>query len=235
MLCQPKGEKMKKFKHIPLFITPLLTLFNCAPITSDMHSAKTVGKGGIEITLNSGTLDYEDAESSMSEVQDNLGAHVAYGLGEKFDIRGRFETVKINGVEDLGEPVDDVTLLSLGLKYGLFKDKFAIFLPYDIYYNSEGESGPKTLAPTIIYTKTIRDAFELSPSAKIILQMDADMDDDPWLAFNFGLGINPGILLKKVELEKVVLRAENGILFTTDSEGEAWYTHATSGLSYQIK
>ena len=108
MLCQPKGEKMKKFKHIPLFITPLLTLFNCAPITSDMHSAKTIGKGGIEITLNSGTLDYEDAESSMSEVQDNLGAHVAYGLGEKFDIRGRFETVKINGVEDLGEPVDDV-------------------------------------------------------------------------------------------------------------------------------
>ena len=48
MLCQPKGEKMKKFKHIPLFITPLLTLFNCAPITSDMHSAKTIGKGGIE-------------------------------------------------------------------------------------------------------------------------------------------------------------------------------------------
>ena len=80
MLCQPKGEKMKKFKHIPLFITSLLSLFNCAPITSDMHSAKTVGKGGIEITLNSGTLDYEDAESSMSEVQDNLGAHVAYGL-----------------------------------------------------------------------------------------------------------------------------------------------------------
>ena len=128
---------MKKFKHIPLFFILLLILFNCAPITSDMHSAKTIGKGGIEITLNSGTLDYEDAESSISEMQDNLGAHVAYGLGEKLDIRGRFETLQINGVEDLGETIEDVTLFSLGLKYGLFKDKFAIFLPYDIYYNSE--------------------------------------------------------------------------------------------------
>ena len=134
---------MNKFKHIPLFFILLLILFNCAPITSDMHSAKTIGKGGIEITLNSGTLDYEDAESSISEMQDNLGAHVA--LGEKLDIRGRFETLQINGVEDLGETIEDVTLFSLGLKYGLFKDKFAIFLPYDIYYNSEGESGPKPL------------------------------------------------------------------------------------------
>ena len=224
---------MNKFKHIPLFIILLLILLNCAPITSDMHSAKTIGKGGIEITLNSGTLDYEDPESSMSEVQDNFGAHVAYGLGEKFDIRGRFETIQING--DFGENIEDVTLFSLGLKYGLFKDKFAIFLPYDIYYNSEGESGPKTLAPTLIYTKTFRDAFELNPSAKIILPMDADMDDDPWLAFNFGLGINPGILLKKVEFEKVMLRAEYGMLFPADAEGEAWYTHTTFGLSYQVK
>ena len=226
---------MNKFKHITLFTIPLFILFNCAPITSDMHSAKTIGKGGIEITLNSGTLDYEDAETSISEMQDNLGAHVAYGLGEKLDIRGRFETLQINGVEDLGETIEDVTLFSLGLKYGLFKDKFAIFLPYDIYYNSEGESGPKTLAPTLIYTKTIRDAFELNPSAKIILPMDADMDDDPWLAFNFGLGINPGILLKKVEFEKVMLRAEHGMLFPADAEGEAWYTHTTFGLSYQVK
>ena len=224
---------MKKFKPITLFTITLFILFNCAPITSDMHSAKTIGKGGVEITLNTGTLDYEDTESSMSEVQDNLGAHVAYGLGEKFDIRGRFETIQING--DLGENIEDVTLFSLGLKYGLFKDKFAIFLPYDIYYNSEGESGPKTLAPTLIYTKTFRDAFELNPSAKIILPMDADMDDDPWLAFNFGLGINSGILLKKVEFEKVMLRAEHGMLFPADAEGEAWYTHTTFGLSYQIK
>ena len=226
---------MKKFKHITLLTILLFILFNCAPITSDMHSAKTIGKGGIEITLNSGTLDYEDAESSISEMQDNLGAHVAYGLGEKLDIRGRFETLQINGVEDLGETIEDVTLFSLGLKYGLFEDKFAIFLPYDIYYNSEGESGPKTLAPTLIYTKTFRDAFELNPSAKIILPMDEDMDDDPWLAFNFGLGINPGILLKKVEFEKVMLRAEHGMLFPADAEGEAWYTHTTFGLSYQVK
>ena len=55
------------------------------------------------------------------------------------------------------------------------------------------------------------------------------MDDDPWLAFNFGLGINPGILLKKVELEKVVLRAENGIY---DSEGDCILTLP---LAYLIK
>ena len=115
---------MKRFNSFSLFIVTLLVSFNCAPITSDMQSAKSIGKGGIEVTLNTGSLDYDDSdENSMSDVQDNFGAHIAYGVGDKIDVRGRFENIKVNGlnsIDESGEGVD-ITLFSMGIKYGIFK------------------------------------------------------------------------------------------------------------------
>ena len=32
---------------------------NCAPVASDMQSAKLLGKGGLDITLNRGNLEYK--------------------------------------------------------------------------------------------------------------------------------------------------------------------------------
>ena len=90
---------MKRLNSFLLFIVTLLVSFKCAPITSDMQSAKSIGKGGIEVTLNTGSLDYDDSdENSMSDVQDNFGAHIAYGVGDKIDVRGRFENIKVNGL-----------------------------------------------------------------------------------------------------------------------------------------
>ena len=228
---------MKRFNSFSLFIVTLLVSFNCAPITSDMQSAKSIGKGGIELTLNTGSLDYDDSDgNSMSGVQDNFGAHIAYGLGDKFDVRGRFENINVsdlNGLDESGEGVD-ITLFSIGIKYGIFKDKLALYLPYDIYY-SDGESGPETLAPTLIYTKTLKEAFEVNPSAKWIMPMNEETDSDPGLAINLGLGVNPGSLLKKVEFERAMLRAEYGLYLPIDSEGDAWFSHTTFGLTYRIK
>ena len=237
MFCDTKGEKMKKFKHILLYTMPLFILFNCAPITSDMHSAKTIGKGGVELTVNTGSLDYDDSDgNSMSEVQNNFGAHIAYGLGDKLDIRGRYENINVNSLNSLDESGEevDITLFSIGIKYGVFKDKLALYLPYDIYY-SDGESGPETLAPTLIYTKTFKEAFEINPSAKWVMPMNEETDSDPGLAMNLGFGVNPGFLLRKVEFERAMLRAEYGLYIPIDSEGDAWFSHATFGLTYRIK
>ena len=228
---------MRNFNYFSLFIVIFLISFNCAPITSDMQSAKTSGKGGVELTVNTGSLDYDDSEgNSMSEVQDNFGAHIAYGLGDKLDIRGRFENINVNGLNSLDESGEevDITLYSIGIKYGVIKDKLALYLPYDIYY-SDGESGPETLAPTVIYTKTFKEAFEVNPSVKWIMPMNEETDSDPGLAINLGFGVNPGSLLKKVEFERAMLRAEYGLYLPIDSEGDAWFSHATFGLTYRLK
>ena len=227
---------MKLYNQFAILVIILFISSNCAPITSDMQSAKLTGKGGIELTLDKGSLDYEsEGDGELSDIQDNFGLLFAYGLSEKLDIRGRYEGIKINDLEGSGDEPLEFSLMRVGLKYGILKNKLALYLPYSIYYNSEGESGPKTLEPTLFYTKTIKDAFELSPSAKVILPMDDEMNDDLGLAFNLGFGLNPGRLLKKVEFEKAVLRAEWGIYLPTDSEGTAWYSHSTIGLSYKIK
>tara|TARA_B100000945_G_scaffold294836_1_gene271869 strand:- start:19 stop:705 length:687 start_codon:yes stop_codon:yes gene_type:complete len=228
---------MKKFNYFSLFTVIFLVSLDCAPITSDMQSAKTTGKGGIELTVNTGSLDYDDSDgNSMSEAQDNFGAHIAYGLGHKVDIRGRFENINVNSLNSLAESGEevDITLFSIGIKYGVIKDKLALYLPYDIYY-SDGESGPETLAPTLIYTKTFKEGFEVNPSAKWIMPMNEETDSDPGLAINLGLGVNPGSLLKKVEFERTMLRAEYGLYLPIDSEGDAWFSHTTFGLTYRIK
>ena len=54
-------------------------------------------------------------------------------------------------------------------------------------------------------------------------------------AINLGLGVNPGSLLKKVEFERAMLRAEYGLYLPIDSEGDAWFSHTTFGLTYRIK
>ena len=67
------------------------------------------------------------------------------------------------------------------------------------------------------------------------MPMNEETDSDPGLAVNLGLGINSGSLLKKVELERAMIRAEHGFYFPIDSEGDAWFSHATFGLTYRIK
>ena len=227
---------MKIYNQFSILVIILFISSNCAPVTSDMQSAKLTGKGGMELTIDKGSLDYESDENQISEIQDNLGLLFAYGLSEKFDLRGRYESINLNNIDNDGDEITKYSLMRLGLKHEIITNKLALYLPYSIYYNSEGEDGPKTLEPTLIYTKTIKDAYELNPSAKVIIPMDEEMvDDDLGLAFNLGFGLNPGRLLKKVEFEKAVFRAEYGIYFPPGSEGESWYSHTTFGLSYKIK
>jgi len=225
---------LKLYNQFAILVIILFISSNCAPITSDMQSAKLTGKGGIELTLDKGSLDYEsEGDGELSDIQDNFGLLFAYGLSEKLDIRGRYESIKLNDLEGSGDDILDISLMRVGLKYGILKNKLALYLPYSIYNDGDGEKISGTLEPTLLYTRTIKDAFELTPSAKVIL--DDEMEGDFGLAFNLGFGLNPGRLLKKVEFEKAVLRAEWGIYLPTDSEGTAWYSHSTIGLSYKIK
>ena len=141
--------------------------FDCAPITSEMQSAKTLGKGGIEISLNSGKVSMEsesnDDEMELDidgEVQNNSGASFAYGVTDNIDLRVRYENIEITAM-----PSEVAfSMLSLGVKYGILEDQLALFLPYTMYNNDDDSTDAATvISPTLLYTHTLKDKYEVTP------------------------------------------------------------------------
>ena len=116
---------MKIYNQFSILVIVLFILSNCAPVTSDMQSAKLTGKGGMELTIDKGTLDYDSDENQISEIQDNLGLLFAYGLSEKFDLRGRYESINLNNIDNDGDEITKYSLMRLGLKHGIITKRLS--------------------------------------------------------------------------------------------------------------
>ena len=217
---------------------------NCAPVASDMHSAKLLGKGGLDITLNRGNLEYKGTLESeigsgeyeeFNHVQENYGVLVGFGLTNKIDLRARIENISINN-NILDFP--DFRLISFGTKYSIFKDRLSLYVPFSTYkiVDDNDEDDRNLIEPTILFTKTIQDNFEINPSAKIIIPFDDMMVaiEDIGMAFNLGFGLHPKGSIKKFELTKAILRAEYG-LYVQDLGAESYPSHITLGVTFKIK
>ena len=217
---------------------------NCAPVASDMQSAKLLGKGGLDITLNRGNLEYKGTFESeigsgeyeeFNHVQENYGVLVGFGLTDKIDLRARIENISINN-NILDFP--DFRLISFGTKYSIFKDRLSLYVPFGSYkaVDEDDQDGLNLIEPTILFTKTIQDNFEINPSAKIIIPFDDMMVaiEDIGMAFNLGFGLHPKGSIKKFELTKAILRAEYG-LYVQDLGAESYPSHITLGVTYKIK
>ena len=206
--------------------------FNCAPITSEMQSAKTLGKSGIEISLNSGkvSMESESSDDEMEldidgEVQNNSGASFAYGVTDDIDFRLRYENIEITAM-----PSEVAfSMLSLGVKYGILEDQLALFLPYTMYINDDDSTdAAKVISPTLLYTHTLKDKYEVTPSFKYILPVgDTADDNDPGIAYNLGFGYHIN--------DKFTLRSEWGQFIPSESEDDAKFSHTTFGLTYRLK
>ena len=206
--------------------------FNCAPITSEMQSAKTLGKSGIEISLNSGkvSMESESSDDEMEldidgEVQNNSGASFAYGVTDDIDFRLRYENIEITAM-----PSEVAfSMLSLGVKYGILEDQLALFLPYTMYINDDDSTdAAKVISPTLLYTHTLKDKYEVTPSFKYILPVgDTADDNDPGIAYNLGFGYHIN--------DKFTLRGEWGQFIPSESEDDAKFSHTTFGLTYRLK
>ena len=209
-----------------------IIIFDCAPITSEMQSAKTLGQGGLEISLNSGnvSMESESSDDEMEldidgEVQSNSGASLAYGVTDNIDLRARYESIEITAM-----PSEVAfSMFSFGVKYGILEDQLALFLPYTMY-NSDDDStdAAKVISPTLLYTHTLKDKYELNPSVKYILPVgDTAEDNDPGLAYNLGFGYHIN--------NKFTLRGEWGLFIPSESEDDAKFFHTTFGLTYRLK
>ena len=227
-----------KYLHMTIISLSLFFLMDCAPITSDMQSAKTVGQGGIEASLNSGGInqktDASDTDGSDDDiislsvndkVQENIGGSIAYGVNDRLDLRVRYESIDL----PLAVEAVSVSMLSLGAKYGIIEDKLALFLPYSMYnFDDDSTESVETISPTVLYTHTIQEKYEITPSLKYIIPLgDIADENDPGFAFNLGLGY----LLN----DKITFRGEWGQYFPGNNPDDSKFTHTTLGLSYKIK
>jgi hypothetical protein len=177
-----------------------IILLSCAPVFSELQSAKLVGKGNFEttpgFTTTSMTVDKE-----TDHVQNHYGFQVAYGLFKNIDLRARYEYIQV--ANDGGT----TNVFGIGPKVSLMKDRIAAFVPIGFAFGGDVDGIDEVeIQPTLLFTIPAGKYIEINPSAKGII------GEEFYYAFNLGLGLS-------TNLKKYVLRPEYGMFFNPGESG----------------
>jgi hypothetical protein len=180
----------------------------CAPVFSDLQSAKLVGTRHVEVTPNISTVSFSDSDGT-EHVQNEVGVQVATGVHERADLRARYTWV------------EGVNVVGFGPKFGLVKDRLALGVPIGFAFGSDVDSGNSLqVHPTLIATVPAARTVELNGSLKYLVPLAKDGGDN-LIAFNFGLGLGP---------KRWKLRPEVGFLINPGEEGH--FTQFSLGFSF---
>lgn len=207
----------RSFVHLSCGV--LLFAAGCAPLFSDMQSARLVGKRKFEVTPG-----YTSAgrafDGHRESIINYLGFQTAYGLSDKVDLRVRVEHGWLKR-SYTGESYERTgfTGIGIGPKISLRKDRAALYLPVGYAQRLV------QFQPTVLLTfPVINNKVELNPSAKHILTF-CDVCWEPLLAVNLGVGISS-------DLRKWAIRPEYGLLYDLGSQGH--YTNFAVGFSMNL-
>jgi hypothetical protein len=208
--------------HFLFLITSLIlgvSLQSCAPVFSDLQSARTVGHNRAEITGSYSSVNYaEDGESD--DIQNHTGFQVAYGVSEKTDLRFRYERIWFKE----GEFDDGVSIWGLGPKFSISPKKVAFYIPIGNAFGEDNNDNWQ-LQPTFLFTLPLaNDNIDLTLAPKYILTFCDECSDA--LAFNLGASFG--------QLDRWALRLEYGLMYSTQEFGEGHYSHLSFGASYTI-
>ena len=189
-----------------IFNFPILILFSsfiilqsCAPVFSELQTAKTVGKDNVEVVPTYSSVSYRDKEETEG-FQNQIGLQVAYGVTNNFDIRGRLEHIWLK--DSKGE--EGVTIFGVGPKLGILKDKISFYLPVGRALGSD-YSETWQLHPTLLMTlPALKNKIDITLAPKYLMLL---CEDCP----NYG-AVNLGFSFSN-DLTKWAIRPEYGILF----------------------
>jgi hypothetical protein len=192
----------------------LITFQNCAPVFSDMQSARLVGKGNFEVTPSYSTVSFGEGGESEG-IQNHIGAQFALGLSEKVDLRARFEHIWLKEDGEYNEQI-----IGIGPKFSLVKDRIAGYLPVGFALSDVGES--IQVHPTLLFTVPIvPDKLDFNPSAKYLISFCDGCEN--LVAFNLGLGFSE-------DITRWAIRAEYGLLYNPGESGH--FGQCSVGFSY---
>ncbi len=181
---------------------------SCAPPFSAVQSARTAGKGRVEVTPLFSTV-FFSAEGETEHVQNDFGFQVAYGVGNMVDLQLRYEYIYVS-IEDISASAN---VIGVGPKFGVYKEMIAFACPIGFAFGGDIEDIGDTwqLHPTLLFTLPVGNSFEFNPSSKILIPLGGE-DQDVLLAFNLGAGIS-------TDLRKWAVRPEVGFLVNPGEEG----------------
>jgi len=183
-----------------LVIIMVVLSYSCAPVFSDLQSARLVGKGNFETTPNFTTTSWT-AEGETDHIQNHFGLQLGYGLSKRIDLRARYEYI---GVADDG---GNANIFGIGPKVSLLKDRIAAYVPIGFAFGGDVDGiDVIELQPTLLFTLPIGKYIEVNPSVKGII------GDEFYCAFNLGLGLS-------TNLDKYVIRPEYGICLNPGESG----------------
>lgn len=192
-----------------LSLVPLIA--GCAPVFSDLQSARLAGRGRAEVTPSASALYFSD-DQGTEHVENHVGVQLATGIGERVDLRARYEHAQGAGVSVVG----------FGPKVALVKDRLALALPVGFAFGEDVESGKTWAAhPTVIGTVPLGRNTEWNSSVKALVPLSGE-DRDTLLAINTGLGLSSNLV-------RWVLRPEAGFCFNPGEEGH--FMHFSVGLT----
>ncbi len=202
--------------RISLILTLLLILMqSCAPVFSELQSARTVGKNRVDVTPSFSTVGFTD-EGDSDGVQNHIGIQGAYGLHDRVDIRLRYEYIWLKDNDGEG----GYHVLGLGPKVGLYRDYIAFAMPIGTAIGDDVEDAWQ-LHPTALFTWPVyRDVLDVNLASKYLITFCDGCDD--LIAINLGLAVSR-------DLGLWAIRPEFGILLNPGESG--FYSHFSVGIS----
>lgn len=202
-----KYFKMHRLKYLSVLI-PLISISGCfAPLNSVFDNANMLKKNefrvGASYSRYYGTTYDLDNELSprFDNLNNNTGVSLGYGLSEKLNLNGRYESFNLRYVSDLFEESEATRLnyFEAGLKIRLKEDLMAFSVPVGIYC-LEGEY-IGSIDPRFIVTGSKNKKFDFTIIPKVHILISDGVILIPGVSFNIGLSDN---------LDKWAVRPEIG-------------------------
>ena len=193
-----------------------MSLSSCAPVFSELQSARTAGQGNIEATPSFSTVSFSH-EGESEGIQNHIGLQLAYGITATVDLRFRYEHIWFKD----SEADQTYNVIGLGPKFSLLENNIAFYLPLG---RALGENTSETwqLHPTMLFTyPALNNKLDITFASKYLIAFCEDCDN--LVALNLGLAISE-------DVRRWAVRPEFGMLFNPGESGHFW--HLSLGFTY---
>lgn len=195
---QNRETKSKIYTGTVNLIGYIVILTSCAPVFSDLQSARTLGTGQVEVTAYYTNTGNDSESKGITHIGGNFGV----GISERIDIRGKIDRNWATGEENTG-----ITVLGIGPKFSIMSNRLSFFLPAG---RAIGEDTNDTwqIHPTLFFTQPIiKEKIELTLAPKYLFSICQNCKGN----FATNLGISGS-----KDFRKIAWRAEYGRVFTGD-------------------